>query len=114
MPPSSLFSLLSILTVHTALMFLISHRTWLVLRLHLTSSLVDVLYNGLSLVLKCLTMVLVPQFTNTVAEIYFDSTLINKDVVHTTVSHNALVFSFELHECKLKRISSFPVSDHLT
>ncbi len=89
------------MTVPTALMSLISHGTWLVICLHLTSSLVNVLNNGLSLVLQCLTMVLVPQLTDTVAEIYFYSTLVNKNVVHTAVSHNALIFSFELDECKL-------------
>ena len=58
-------------------------------------------------------MMLVPQLTDTIAEVNFNATLVNQDIIHALVSHDALILRLELNKCELQRVSSLPVTDDL-
>ena len=63
--------------------------------------LVNILDDRLCLILKCLAVVFVPELADTITEINLYSSLINQDVVHPLISHDALILQLKLNEGKL-------------
>ena len=68
----------------------------------------------LSFLWKLLSPMLVPQFSNWVAEVYFDSPFVNECSVHFAVGKYACVFCFEFDESVLQRVACFPIPNNLT
>ena len=46
-------------------------------------------------------MMFVPQLTDTIAEVNFDATLVDQDIIHALVSHDAMILCLELNKCEL-------------
>ena len=75
--------------------------------------LIDILDNRLGFLLKILAMVLIPQFTHTIAKVDLDAPLINQNIVHPRIGKDTLILCLKLYEGILKRITSFPVTNNL-
>ena len=72
-----------------------------------------IIYQLINSFFHLFTAVLIPELAHRLREVDMDSSFINENSIHFSVSKNALVLSLKLNKCVLQRVASFPVSNQV-